>query len=117
MAYKWNGFADRGINGLNPGNELSVDLALAHQFSIGQKADMSLSPVLELSYKHIFPDRKRGYNLSDTGESLFFVSPGIKFTKSSFILEALLQFPVWQDHDGSQLEQGTRLLIGIRYMF
>ena len=33
-SYKWNGFADRGRNGLNPGNELSVDLALAHQLSI-----------------------------------------------------------------------------------
>ena len=117
IAYKWNGFADRGKDGLNPGNELSVDLALAHQFSIGEKADMSLTPVLEFNYKHILPDRLSGRDISNTGESLFFVSPGIKFTKSSFILEALLQFPVWQDQRGSQLKQGTRLIVGIRYMF
>jgi hypothetical protein len=117
IAYKWNGFADRGKNGLNPGNELSVDLALAHQFSIGEKADMSLTPVLEFNYKHLTQDRLSGHNVSNAGESLFFVSPGIKFTKSSFILEALVQFPVWQDQEGSQLKQGTRFIVGTRFMF
>jgi hypothetical protein len=117
ISYKWNGFADRGKNGLNPGDELSVDLALAHQFSIGERADMSLTPVLEFNYKHLTQDRLSGRNVSNTGESLFFVSPGIKFTKSSFILEALVQFPVWQDQEGSQLKQGTRFIAGTRFMF
>ena len=117
IAYKWNGFADRGKDGLNPGNELSVDLALAHQFSIGEKADTSLSPVLEFNYKHTLPDRLSGHDVSNTGESLFFISPGLKFTKSSFILEVLLQFPVWQDQRGSQLKQGTRIIVGTRFMF
>ncbi len=117
IAYKWNGFADKGKHGLNPGNELSVDLALAHQFSIGGKADTSLAPVLEFNYEHILPDRLRGQNVSNTGESLFFVSPGLKFTKSSFILEVLLQLPVWQDQEGSQLKQGKRLIVGTRWMF
>ncbi len=117
ISYKWNGFADRGRNGLDPGNELSVDLALAHQFSIDGKADTSLTPVLEFNYSHVLPDRSSGHDVSNTGESLFFISPGLKFTKSSFILEALLQFPVWQDQKGSQLKQGTRLIIGTRFMF
>jgi len=117
VAYKWNGFADRGFDGLNPGDELSVDLAFAHQFSIGERADISLAPVLEFSYKHTFPDRTGGHDISHTGESLFFVSPGLKFTKSSFIIEALVQFPVWQDQRGLQLEQGTRFIFGVRFMF
>ncbi|MHC4557922.1 MAG: transporter, partial [Planctomycetota bacterium] len=117
IAYKWNGFADKGEGGLNPGDELSVDLALAHQFSIGQKADTSLTPVLEFSYKHLSPDRLSGHNVSNTGESLFFISPGVKFTKSSHILEALVQIPAWQDQKDSQLEQGTRLILGARFMF
>ncbi|MCH9022354.1 MAG: transporter [Planctomycetes bacterium] len=117
IAYKWNGFADRGKDGLNPGNELSVDLALAYQFSIGGSADISLSPVLEFNYEHVLPDRLSGHDVSNTGESLFFVSPGIKFTKSSFILEVLLQIPVGQDQEGSQLKRGTRLIVGSRFMF
>ena len=117
VAYKWNGFADDGRAGLNPGDELSVDLALAHQFSIGQEADTSLTPVLEFSYRHISPDSRSGNDVSNTGESFFFISPGAKFTKSSFILEALVPIPTWQDQKGSQLEQGTRLIVGARFMF
>jgi hypothetical protein len=117
VAYKWNGFADRGVGGINPGNELSLDWALAYQFSFGEKARVSLAPVLELSYKNIRPDRLSGRDVLNTGESVLYLSPGIKFTKSSFILEALLQFPVWQDQKGSQLKQGTRIIVGTRFMF
>lgn len=116
-AYQWNGFADRGRNGLNPGNEFTADLAFAHQFSIGGSSDISLAPVLEFNYKHLLSDRMSGRNVPNTGESLFFVSPGLKFTKSSFILEALVQFPVWQDQQGAQLRQGTRFIVGTRIMF
>jgi hypothetical protein len=117
VAYKWNGFADDGKNGLEPGDELSVDLAFAHQFNLTEKADMSLTPVLELNYKHLSNDDLSGRSVSNTGESLFFVSPGLKFTKSSIILEALVQFPVWQDQESSQLEQGIRYIVGARFLF
>jgi hypothetical protein len=117
VAYKWNGFADEGNNGLEPGNELSADLAFAHQFNLNEQADMSLTPVLELNYKHLSYDELNGQSVSNTGESLFFISPGLKFTKSSFILEALVQFPVWQDQEGSQLKQGIRYILGTRLLF
>ncbi len=117
VAYKWNGFADRGVGGINPGNELSLDWALAYQFSFGEKARVSLAPVLELSYKNILSDRLHGRDLPNTGESVFYLSPGIKFTVSSFILEALMQIPVWQDQEGSQLKRGTRIIVGTRFMF
>ena len=117
VAYKWNGFADDGKDGLDPGNELSVDWAFAHQFNLNEQADMSLTPVLELNYKHQSHDERDDRSISNTGESLFFISPGLKFTKSSFILEALVQFPVWQDQEGIQLEQGTRFIVGTRFLF
>ncbi|MHC4191749.1 MAG: transporter [Planctomycetota bacterium] len=117
VAYTLNGFADRGSGGLNPGNELSLDWALAHQFSFGEKARVSLAPVLELSYKNISPDRLYGRDVSNTGESVLYLSPGIKFTISSFILEALIQIPAWQDQKGSQLKRGTGIIVGTRFMF
>jgi len=117
VAYKWNGFADDGRAGLNPGDELSADLALARQFSIGGSSDVTIAPVLEFSYRHISPDDISGHDVTNTGESLFFISPGAKFTKSSFILEALVQIPTRQNQKGSQLEQGTRFIVGARYMF
>ncbi|MHC4693053.1 MAG: transporter [Planctomycetota bacterium] len=117
IAYTWNGFADKGEGGLNPGDELSLDWALAYQFSIGEKARASLAPVLELSYKNIGADRLHSDDVENTGESVFYVSPGIKYTMSSFILEALLQIPVWQDQKGSQLERDMTVIFGARYMF
>jgi hypothetical protein len=117
IAYTWNGFADKGEGGLNPGDELSLDWALAYQFSIGENARASLAPVLELSYKNIGADRLHSDDVENTGESVFYVSPGIKYTMSSFILEALLQIPVWQDQKGSQLERDMTVIFGARYMF
>ncbi len=117
IAYAWNGFADESTGGINPGDELSLDWALAHQFSIGEKARVSFAPVLELSYKNIWPDQLRGDNVANTGDFVLYLSPGIKFTKSSFILEALLQIPVWQEQKGSQLKRGIGGLVGTRFMF
>lgn len=117
VSYMWNGFADRGRGGVNPGDELALDLALAYQFSIGERGRTSLTPVLEFSWENIRPDRMSGGQVPNTGESVLYVSPGIKFTQSSFILEALVQLPAWQDQKGSQLERGTRLIVGVRIMF
>jgi hypothetical protein len=117
IAYKWNGFADRGKDGRDPGDEVSLDLAFAHQFSIGGRGFASLAPVLELTYNHIWTDEKRGHDIDNTGETFFYLSPGIKFSTSSLILEALVQIPVWQDQKGSQLEQDVGILAGVRFLF
>jgi hypothetical protein len=117
IAYTWNGFADHGRNGIVPGDELSLDCAFARQFSIGEKADAALAPVLELSYKNIWPDRLNGQDIPNTGESVFYLSPGIKRSTSWLILEALVQAPVWQDQKGSQLKRDIGILIGSRFMF
>ena len=117
IAYAWNGFADQGENGRDPGDELSLDLALAHQFSIGEKARVALAPVFELNYKQIGVDQQGGQDISNTGNSILYLSPGIKFSTSSTIIEALLQVPAWQDQEGSQLERNIGILIGVRFMF
>jgi hypothetical protein len=117
IAYKWNGFADRGKGGRDPGDEVSLDLAFAHQFSIGGRGFASLAPVLELTYTHSWPDEKRGHDIDNTRETFFYLSPGIKFLTSSLILEALVQIPVWQDQKGSQLEQDVGILAGVRFLF
>lgn len=117
IAYSWNGFASDDEDGANPGDELSLDLAFAHQFSISEKATYALAPVLELSYRRIWPDRKEELDVSHTGESVMYISPGIKFTTSSIILEALVQIPVWQEQEGSQLERSIGVLGGVRFLF
>jgi hypothetical protein len=117
VAYAWRGFADENKNDVDPGDQLSLDCAFAHQFSIGEKASTSLAPVLEFSYKKTQADRLQGQDISNTGESVLQISPGVKVTVSSTIIEALIQVPAWQDQEGLQLEQGIVVLIGTRVMF
>lgn len=116
-SYFWNGFADDNHLGIDPGDELSLDWALARQFSIGSGADMTLTPLVELSYIWTEGDRLSGEDVLNTGDSVLFLSPGVKLTISSLIMEALVQFPVSQDQNGMQPERGTGFIMGIRYMF
>lgn len=117
IAYWWNGFADRGDDSLNPGNEFHLDWALARQFKLREDASVTLAPVLEFSYLNIDPDRRHGSNLDNTGENVIYISPGLKLTWESFIIEALLQIPVWQDQKGTMPERGVGIIIGTRFMF
>ncbi len=117
IAYMWNGFAGSGKNGVDSGDELSLNMAFAHQFSIGKKARASIAPVLELNYKHIRVDKLNGHEVLNTGETVMHFSPGAKFTTSSLILEVLLQNPVYQHQIGKQLERDLGVIIGSRFLF
>ncbi len=117
IAYVWNGFADKGENDVIPGNELAFDWATSYQFSLGKNSRISLSPVLEISYRDISSNRLNRRNIENTGESFLNISPGIKLTMSSLILEALVQLPAIQDRNGTQIERNATWLFGLRYMF
>ena len=117
ITYMLNGLAGDGKNSVEPGNELSLNAACAYQFVIGEKARSSVAPVLEINYKHIMADHLDGQNLLNTGESVIYISPGIKYTMSTLILEALVQVPAWQDQKGSQTERDIGIISGIRYLF
>jgi len=117
VAYTWNGFAGEGRNGVYPGNELAFDWAASYQFGLGESSRISIAPVLEVSYRDISSDQLNGENFENTGESFLYISPGIKFTRSSFILEALVQIPVAQNRNGIQIERNATWLFGLRYMF
>ncbi len=108
---------NKGQGGINPGDEFAADLALAFQFSVANRHDMSLTPVVEFSYRHIEEDSLYGTNEANTGESVLYVSPGVKWTISSTIIEGLVQIPVSQNQKGDQLERDITLLFGFRYMF
>lgn len=117
IAYTWNGFAGEGKNNVIPGNEFALDWAASYQFSVRGSTRMSIAPVLEISYRYISFDRAEGVNIENTGESIFYVSPGIKFLSASIVLEALIQIPVTQDRKGNQIERNSTLLFGVRYLF
>lgn len=117
LAYKWNGMAKPGESNFDDGDEFSLEVALSRQFGFGRESEMAVAPVLETSYMRISPDVLDGRTVENTGESVFLLSPGIKFTVSSIVLEGLARFPVWQKQDGIQLKQGTAFIVGVRLMY
>ncbi len=117
ISYFWNSVKSTSKNNINFGNEISLDWALAHQISIGEKANFSIAPVIELSFKKISPSTLSGNTIPNSGESILFISPGIKSTFSSFIFEFLAQIPIYQNQNGSQLESGPMLIFVSRFLF
>jgi hypothetical protein len=116
-AYELNGFAATRDDSRDIGDQLSLDWAVARQFLMGGSASTTLAPVLELSYRDAAADQLSGQQFANSGEEVLYLSPGVKFTRSSLILEALIQVPVWQDQNGTQVERGTGYLLGLRKMF
>lgn len=117
LQYTMNGVEDRAAADGRPGDVFVYNLALSYQFTLDEAATLSLWPVLELTYTDTQQGRRDGRDLPNTGSELFTVAPGIKFARQSFMLEALVQFPVDQKQTGSQLEFKTAALIGLRYLF
>lgn len=117
VAHKWNGFSDDAPGGFNPGDEFEADWAIAYQFPMNEKSTISLTPVLELNYRITSADTIKGKKLPHTGGSYLFVSPGLKFTRSSLILEMLVPVVVHEAPRGKQLKYKFGALLGVRYMF
>ncbi|MBD3868965.1 MAG: transporter [Acidobacteria bacterium] len=116
-AYRLSGAAGDRDDGREVGDELALDWAGARQFLVGGSANTTLAPVLELSYRNAARDELMGQPFVNSGEELLYLSPGLKYTRSSLILEALVLVPVWQDQNGAQVERGTGFLLGLRKLF
>lgn len=112
----------RGIAGIDdgapePGNEFGVNLALARQIPLGGGGETAIAPVLELTWQHTDPASLDGADLPDSGEDVFSLAPGLKYTRGDLILEGLVRVPVAQDQNGMQTEMKAMYLVGVRRMF
>lgn len=117
LTYAWIGMARTDGSDLDPGDEYFLEYAVAYQAAVGEDADLAFAPVLESSYKFTASDKNAGQKDANTGESVFLLSPGVKITRSSFIAEGLVQFPVWQSQTGMQTKRDIGLIVGVRVMF
>ena len=117
MGYRIRGVANVPADNPDPGNEWGLNLALARQFPVGGSSRTALAPVLEISWKDTASDKAEGIETPNSGESVFTLAPGVKYTRGDLIIEGLVQFPVSQDQKGMQMEVGNMYLFGIRHMF
>ncbi|MFH1699285.1 MAG: transporter [Candidatus Zixiibacteriota bacterium] len=116
IAYFWDGMIATNDTDLNPGDELSILGAISRRFGFGSQADKALEPLVEGSYQKIWANALDNNTVPNTGESVFVLSPGIKFTWLSYVLEGLVQIPIWQNQKGLQTERAVGFLVGIRIM-
>lgn len=117
VAYNWNGMAGESQGGADPGDQVEVNFAVARQFGLNSDYSLTMAPVLELSYADISSAEIGGNPVTGTGESVFYVSPGVKLTVHSLILEALWQNPAWQEQNNGLAERKSTVLLGARFMF
>lgn len=117
VSYQWNGFADEGRHGIDPGDELKLDMAVSYRFPMGELGQVTWAPVLEVTHQKVWPEKNSGNKVPNTGEFITLISPGLKYTTSSFVFEALFQMPVLQEQRGTQLKQDYGCLLGVRWMF
>lgn len=117
LGYKWNGIDNRSGVGPLPGDEGNLDWAIAYQHSIGGSAYSSLTPVVELNYEDTRSAKDGGEVLENTGGSVLYVSPGLKYTVSGLIVEGLVKIPATWSLKGTQPDPARVLLLGIRLLF
>jgi hypothetical protein len=94
-----------------PGNKLSINSAFSTLIPLKSNSSNAISPVLETTYTY----QSEG-DANPSNELLFF-SPGISFIHSALSLEALVQIPVYQSENVNLMNQNSRLILGIKYMF
>lgn len=100
-----------------PGDEVSIDAATAYQLVIDNRGEVTASPVMEFSYLKVWPDRVDDGDAPNTGESVFYVSPGAKLSTRSIIVEGLVRIPVRDNLVGDQPKRNVQGLLGFRYLF
>jgi hypothetical protein len=117
LDYRVNGLAGVPDTDPEPGNELGLNVAVARQIPVGNSGEISLAPVLEMTWSTTDPDELDGSDVANSGEDVFSLAPGLKFTSGDLILEGLVRIPVAQEQKGMQTEAGKMYLLGIRRMF
>jgi len=114
--YRFQDLLDEKPDGFRSGYEFSLSSALARQLVLGTDGRTALAPVLELTGSVSRNDQMPG-QAEQNNEVLMLLSPGLKWTYSSLILEFLVQIPILQDLPEGSMEHSPRGLVGMRYMF
>ncbi len=107
--------------GVTLGNELKYDLAYELRVSPWQWPERGtpsqVYAILEVNGTSKARTVSDGVELSDTGGTVVFLSPGIQWVTVRVIYEASVQFPVIQNLDGDQVGTDVVVSAGVRINF
>ena len=97
----------------NHSNQFNLNGAISGNIPFKNRSNQAISPVLEINYSAEGGNR----NTNTTREEVLFLSPGLSYIHSSLAIEGLLQIPVTQTATGMAMQQKSRLIVGVKYMF
>jgi len=93
-------------------DNLSLNVAFSSIIPL-ENSNIAISPVFELTF-----NKELDTNVHESkNPEVLFLSPGLKFIKSSIVFEVLYQNPIYQQTNESLMKSKSRILIGLRYMF
>jgi len=116
VSYKVN----REANRFELGNEARFDASLQYRLwprELSGGVPGFLYGVLEANLIHQGRDEVDGVDDPDSGGFTLFLSPGLQYVTKRWILEAIVQVPVFQDLGGTALRDDFTLRAGFRVNF
>lgn len=112
--------ANREANGFEFGDELRWDASYQHRVwprQLGGGVPGFLYAVLESNVIHQRRSEAAGLEDPDSGGTVWFVAPGVQYVRKRFGVESVVQIPVAQDLNGSQVERDPIVTVSLRVNF
>ena len=116
LGYRVNGTA----NDFEAGDELRWDASIQYRLwprSLENRAPGFLYGVLETNFSRRDKNRSGGVNDPDSGGLRLALTPGIQYVTKRWVVESVVQLPIYQDLNGDALEEDYSVLFGIRFNF
>lgn len=116
LSYK----ANTEANDFEFGDEFRFDASLQYRLSpreLGTGMPGFLYGVIEMNFLHLAKNEISGNRDPNSGGSTLLLSPGLQYVTKKWVLEAIVQFPVVQDLNGTALEDDYTLRAGFRVNF
>ncbi len=116
VQYRKNGSS----NGVDFGDELRLDASFQHKLrALGGSGNVPgfLYGVIGANWTQKDRNITSGGKDENSGGRTLFLSPGLQYVTKRYILEAALQIPVYQDLNGTGLENEYVLRTGFRFNF
>jgi hypothetical protein len=107
-------------NDVEFGDAFRFDASLQYRLwprELGAGVPGFLYGVIETNLIHQRKDQINGISDSNSGGTKLFLSPGLQYVTKHWILEAIVQLPVFQDLNGTALEDDFTVLAGFRVNF
>lgn len=112
--------ANTEANGFEFGDEFRFDASLQYRLwprELGGGVPGFLYGVIETNLLHQAKNEIGGTNDPNSGGTKLFLSPGLQYVTKRWVLEAIVQLPVVQDLNGTELEDDFIVRAGFRVNF